>query len=138
MKTSIKYLLVALLAGVAGWWYFNNNAETPPPAQNSELAHVLNECDMITEKAAAKLVAIVEFQKLEITGRKANVFKTCMKDRAYRENPAWTKYATSLAAQKAKNDNISIDEAFETLRRASMVVAQPSQDAPLFWMQTQH
>ena len=136
MKTSIKYVLVALLVG-AGWWFFNNT-ETAPPAQNSELAHVLNECDVITEKAAADLVAIVEFQKLEIAGRKANVFKTCMKDRAYHENPAWTKYATPLATQKAKNENTSVDEAFENLRRVNMVVAQPSQDKPWFWIQTPH
>ena len=136
MKTSIKYVLVALLVG-AGWWFFNNT-ETAPSAQNSELAHVLNECDVITEKAAADLVAIVEFQKLEIAGRKANVFKTCMKDRAYHENPAWTKYATPLATQKAKNENTSVDEAFENLRRVNMVVAQPSQDKPWFWIQTAH
>lgn len=126
--------LVALLAG-AGWWLFNNaETDTAQKPQNTEFAHAVNECDAITEKAAINLVAVVEFQKLEIAGRKANVFKTCMKDRAYIENPAWTKYATPIAAQKAKTENTSKDEAFENLRRAKMIVAMPNPDEPLFWI----
>jgi len=127
-------VLVALLIGGGLWLFDNLEADTTATSQqNAELAHAVNECDAITEKAAANLVAIVEFQKLEIAGRKANVFKTCMKDHGYKENPAWTKYAAPIAAQTAKSSNISVDEAFENLRRAKMMLATSKQNEPLFW-----
>lgn len=136
MKASIKYAItpVTLLVG-AGLWLLNNlETDVAQKPQNTELAHAVNECDAITEKAAMSLVAVVEFQKLEIAGRKANVFKICMKDRAYIENPVWTKYAAPIATQKAKTENTSKDEAFENLRRAKMIVPVPNQNEPLFWV----
>jgi len=135
LKVSIKYVMtLVLLVGVGLWLLNDSETDTAQKPQNTALAAAVNECDAITEKAAMNLVAIVEFQKLEIAGRKANVFKTCMKDRDYIENPAWTKYAEPIAAQKAESENTSKDEAFENLRRTSMVVSQASKDEPLFWI----
>jgi hypothetical protein len=136
LKASVKYAITfAALLVAAGLWLLNNfETDVTQKPQNTELAHAVNECDAITEKAAMNLVAVVDFQKLEIAGRKANVFKTCMKDRAYIENPAWTKYAAPIAMQKAKTENTSKDEAFENLRRAKMMVTMTSQDEPLYWI----
>jgi hypothetical protein len=136
LKTTVWYVvaLVALLLG-GGLWFFNEaEPDVIPPKEYTALARAVDDCDAITEKAAAKLVAVVEFQKLEIAGRKANVFKTCMKDRGYMENPVWTKYAEPIAVQKAKAGNISIDEAFENLRRAAMMLTTAKQNEPLFWV----
>jgi len=136
LKASVQYVIAfVVLLAVGGLWLFNN-AETGDtlPKQNSTFVFAINDCDAITEKAAANLVAIVEVQKLEIAGRKANVFKTCMKDRGYKENPAWTKYVEPIAAQKAKAEITSIDEAFENLRRAKMILTTPEPDQPVFWV----
>lgn len=136
MKTTVWYVvvLVALMLG-GGLWLLNNaEPDVIPPKEYTALARAVDDCDAITEKSAAKLVAVVEFQKLEIAGRKANVFKTCMKDRGYKENPVWTKYAEPIAEQQAKAENRSIDEAFENLRRVAMMVTTPKQNEPLFWV----
>ena len=138
MKVTQKYVLtlVVLLAGGGMWWLTQD--DEVQQNQDSELVHTINECDGIAEKAAANLVAIVEFQKLEIIGRKANVFKTCMKDRGYKENPDWTNYAEPIVQQTAKSTNISVDEAFENLRRADMIVTTQGKSHPSFWVQSKH
>ena len=136
MKVSVKYVIVVLvLLAVGGiWQFYNTQSEETKPKEYTALARAIDECDVITEKAAANLVAVVEFQKLEIVGRKARVFKICMQDHGYKENPAWTKYAEPIAGQKAKTENISQDEAFENLRRATMMVTTAKQNEPLFWV----
>jgi len=73
-------------------------------------------CAGIAENAVANLHAIIEFQKLEISARKANVMKRCMEDHGFKENPAWLTYANSLANQNASKLNISQDEALENLK----------------------
>jgi hypothetical protein len=135
LKASVKYLiaLVILLADGGLWLYYNAQADVMPLQQNTPLTMAVYDCEAITEKAAANLVAVVEFQKLEIIGRKARVFKLCMQDHGYTENPAWTTFAAPVAAQIAKAEHSSVDEAFENLRRAKMVLAKPSVNEPLFW-----
>ena len=129
---SVWLICLALLI-VAAWWWHVNEADANPP-QKTALQDDINACDTVTEKAAANLVAVVETQKLEIIGRKAHVFKLCMADHGYAENPAWTKYAAKMAEKTAKESNISIDEAFENLRRKEMVQFIADKNAPAFWI----
>lgn len=91
------------------------------------------ECVSIAEKSVANMVAVVEFQKLEIIGRKARVMRNCMQDHGYQQNPAWTTFATPIAEKTAQETNVSFDEAFETLRRQHMVIFKASNNQPLLW-----
>ena len=105
--------------------------------QKSALQDDINACDTITEKAAANLVAVVEAQKLEIIGRKAHVFKLCMADHGYAENPVWTKYAAPVAEDAAKQTKILVDEALENLRREEMVQFTTEKNVPMYWVRVQ-
>ena len=129
------FFLVLLIAS-AWWWHTNDDDDKSKPNQISALQVDINACDLITEKAAASLVAIVEEQKLEIAGRKAHVFKLCMGDRGYQENPNWTKFSAPIADKVSKETNVSVDEAFENLRRANMMQINPENGTPLFWIKS--
>ena len=131
------FILLVLLAGSLWFLSMQTESTSKPIALklNADALQAVNACDMITEKAAASLVAVVEFQKLEIVGRKAAVFKTCMADRGFKENPTWTKFAAPIAAQVGKNSHISLDEALENLRRVKMTVVTANQNEPVFWVQ---
>lgn len=101
------------------------------------LSGVLNACEAITEKAALALPpAVVEFQRLEQAGRKAHVFRLCMRDRGYQESPRWTEYAQPLAQRVAHQSQISVDEAMENLRRADMQRIEADAAAPAYWSMT--
>lgn len=91
------------------------------------------ECVGIAEKSVAHMVAVVEFQQLEIIGRKARVMRNCMQDHGYQQNPVWTTYATPIAEKTAKETKVSFDEAFENLRRQHMVIFKSTENQPLFW-----
>jgi hypothetical protein len=129
------FFLVLLIAS-AWWWHANDDDDKSKPNQKSALQEEINACDLITEKAAANLVAIVEEQKLEIAGRKAHVFKLCMGDRGYQENPDWTKFSAPIADKVSKETNVSVDEAFENLRRVNMMQLTPEKGTPLFWIKS--
>ena len=136
MKSWVIVILVMLPALFAAYiyWLKPSTISSPDIEHDSALSHALNECDGITEKAALALPpATLEFQKLEHTGRKARVFKLCMNDRGYRENPRWAEYAQPIAQQVANDSQISVDEAMENLRRLDMVRLKPSSDAPAYW-----
>jgi len=100
----------------------------------SALQATIYQCGDITERAAAHLVAIVEFQKLEIAGRKARVFKLCMQDRGYIENISWLKSRTLAAAKTAKSTNVSVAEALENLRRGDMKKPTGERNRPTYWV----
>jgi hypothetical protein len=135
-RKSFGMFFLALLIASIWWWHLNDEVDTTKLEQKSALQEVINACDLITEKAAANLVAIVEEQKLEIAGRKAHVFKLCMGDRGYQENPDWTKFSAPIAVQISKETNISVDEAFENLRRVNMMQLTPEKGTPLFWIKS--
>ena len=78
----------------------------------------------------------VEFQRLELAGRKANVVVRCMNDRNFVQNPAWLKYAQPLAMKNAAEQNISQDEALENLKRHDMLVFTPVKEHPSYWLQS--
>lgn len=93
-----------------------------------------DECVGISEKAVIGMTPVVEFQKLELLSRKANVLKNCMADRGFREDPAWRKYAEPLAKAIASEQKISFDEAIETMRKADMLLFKKQPQRPLYWL----
>jgi len=138
----VKYLVVAVLC-ISGLWAINYYTDFDfstmslqhHEAQNSALIKAGDECIVISEQATAHMVPKVEFQKLELAGRKANVVVRCMQDRNFIQNPAWLKYAQPLATQNAAAQNISQDEALENLKRADMLVLKPVSGRPTYWLQ---
>lgn len=134
-KHFAKYTIILLLMA-GGVWLLNSTTATTFVSLegDKELVFNIDDCAGITDKSTVHLVAIVEFQKLEIAGRKSAVFKICMKDRGYIENKVWTKQALPIAHMKAKNEQISIDEAFENLRRVEMKWLKPKKGKPAFWV----
>ncbi len=129
--------VLAVIAAICiGWWYISlqQKGSTPSVAVDSALVAAINTCDGITERAAADLVAVVEFQKLEIAGRKARVFKMCMRDRGFIENVDWQTYSRPLAQQLATASNVSTDAAMESLSRADMMLASGEDSRPSYWV----
>jgi hypothetical protein len=90
-------------------------------------------CSGIAENAVANFPAIVEFQKLEMLGRKANVMRRCMHDNGFKENPLWVKYAAPIAKKNAQQLSISEDEALENLKREAMYIFFNANHQPLYW-----
>lgn len=126
---ALLFTTVALL-----FFYFQQEAVVEPQPVNNALMVAINKCDGITERAAAHLVAVVEFQKLEIAGRKARVFKQCMGDHAYVENKQWLTISTPVAEKAVKNTNTSFNEALENMRRADMAKVSGQNGRPVYWV----
>ena len=101
--------------------------------QKTMLEKVGDECAGIAENSVANMTAVVEFQKLEIQGRKFNVMRRCMADHAYFESPKWTAYAKPIAQSNSLNQKISEDEAIENLRRSHMVIFKTDSNQPIYW-----
>lgn len=144
-KKWLIVLLLALLLLLAGYRYWlsqsgfsSNDSHASASHQDAGLSQALSACEGITEKAALALPpATLEFQRLEHAGRKARVFRLCMRDRGYQENPRWTAYAQPLAQKMAtgrNTDQTSVDEAMENLSRAAMVRIAPEPAAPAYWV----
>jgi hypothetical protein len=93
-----------------------------------------DECEGISEKAIIGMTPVVEFQKLELLSRKANVLKRCMADRGFNEDAVWRKYAEPLAKLNASKQNISFDEAIENIRKVDMWVFKKESQRPLYWI----
>lgn len=128
-------VLVPVLALVGLMIYADNMApDDQKPYQLSELAKVGNECELISEKAAMKLPEGLEFQRQEKAGRQARVLENCMHDRGYVENPDWVLFAKLQAEQEAKFAKVSVDEAFESLRRKYMLIYQAEKAEPIYWV----
>lgn len=138
MRGKLKYLIFFGVLTVIIALLLSHFDQTPTTgktvAQNIALEKAILDCDNITEKAAAHLVAVVEFQKLEIAGRKAHVFKQCMGDRGYIENEAWLNDNQTVAQKTAKEMKISISEALENLRRLHMEQPYGEGDRPSYWI----
>jgi hypothetical protein len=128
-------ILVPVLALVGLMVYADKMApDDQKPYQLSELAKVGNECEIVSEKAALELPEGLEFQRLEKAGRQARVLDTCMQDRGYVENPAWVLFAKLQAEQDAKVNKVSVDEAYESLRRKYMLIYQAEKAEPIYWI----
>lgn len=131
--------MIAVLVLTAAWGinYFGdaefNLSALHNQQKNQALIKAGDECVSISERASAHLVPKLEFQRLELEARKANVVVRCMADRNFYQNPAWLKYAEPIAAKISQQRHISVDEALETLKRADMLVFEPSSKKPVYW-----
>lgn len=141
--SGLKISSVAALLLLLGWTvnYFGDadmfgTLARQPSQQNAELIKAGGECVAISEQSTAHLVPKLEFQRLELAGRKANVVVRCMADHGFYQNPAWLKYAEPIAAMLASEQHISVDEAIENLKRKDMLVFTARANIPVYWHQT--
>lgn len=133
MKRAVWLLLFLLvLSTLAYYWYDLNQIESPTTA--SPLARTINACDAIAEKAAMQLPERLPFQRLEKKARRMRVFDICMHDRGFEQNQAWVKDAQTIAKQLAKAQDISESEAYENMRRDSMLLFESVNGVPLYWV----
>ena len=118
----MKYLAILLMLGLGGLYAFNllDDGQSSKTKPLSQLEQVGEKCSGIRDRATADVVPIIEFQKLELESRRANVLTNCMRDHGYVENPVWAGSATPLAKKHASELGISQDEALEYLRRVAM------------------
>jgi len=100
----------------------------------SALERAGDDCQAIARKAAMDLPEALPFQKLEKAARTARVFEVCMHDQGYAENPAWVTFAQPIAQQFATAQNVSLDEAYETLRREHMQTFNFPETQPSYWV----
>lgn len=136
----MKFFILAVLLCAAAWGvnYFDDTGLFGASGQGKSqqmtvLAKAGDECVAISEKATAHLIPKLEFQRLELAGRKANVIVRCMADRHFYQNPAWLKYAEPIAARMSSEQRISADEATENLKRADMLVFETTPSKPVYW-----
>jgi hypothetical protein len=121
-------------------WGFNyfgdtllNMSAPQSKQQNQALIKAGDECVSISERASAHLVPKLEFQRLELEARKANVVVRCMADRDFYQNAAWLKHAQPIAEKMASEQRVSVDEALEKLKRADMLIFEPESNKPVYW-----
>ena len=129
----LVFILISAVSGIAHLTKKlddSNNEKINTPTVLEKQGDI---CAGIAENAVANLHAIIEFQKLELLARKANVMKRCMEDHGFIENPAWLTYASSHANQTALKLNISNDEALENLKKQDMYILTVRKDKPLYW-----
>ena len=134
MKKGIFALAIPMLV-LAGLMFYADKMAPPDqkPYQLSPMAKTGDECETISEKAAMNLPDAILFQRLEKAGRQARVLADCMNDRGYVENPTWVGFGKLQAAEHAKVSKVSLDEAYENLRRKYMLIYQAEKAEPLYW-----
>jgi hypothetical protein len=130
-----RVFLLLSLSGLTGLLLGCTQEPQQQSQSDRQLIEAIDQCRDTTERAAAHLVAVVEYQKLEIIGRKTRVFKMCMQDHGYIENKQWLTYSQPIAEKVAKQTNISVNEALENLRRTNMVEEKGEQDRPVYWLE---
>jgi hypothetical protein len=135
LKSYIGYGVALAIIIVGGAYVYMDTTEVAGPRQLTALERVGDECGLIAEKAASALPEALPFQKLEKAARQSRVLQSCMNDRGYMENPAWVAYAEPIAKKTAEQANISVNEAYETLRRNKMVTFyEVEAKTPLYWI----
>lgn len=133
MKSRLIVSLVVLTIPAVIYWLVISQLDSLKQPQKTLLATVGDECAGIADNSVANMSALVEFQKLEIQGRKMNVMRRCMTDKGFSENPSWIAYATPIAHKNAIKQSISEDEAIENLRREHMMIFIESSQQPIYW-----
>ena len=137
----MKWILSgALVLGLFIAWLINMDylfySQSPSSSENKKtvLQTTINQCTNIAEKAAAHLPEALPFQRLEKIGRQARVMRLCMGDNGFEQSDAWTSYAQPLAKANAQTEGISVNEAFENLRRQHMILLSPLVGVPSYWI----
>jgi hypothetical protein len=133
MRRVLPYAVVVVLV-LLGAYFYQQQLQSDLPKTHTALEVTGDECDLIAEKAAMNLPEALPFQKLEKAARQSRVLQICMNDRGYIENPAWVKFAQPIAQQQAKAQQISENEAYETLRRVKVKAFVSAKNEPPYWM----
>lgn len=137
MKKTIPIIGAVTIVACLAWYLLSVKHDANlSKHEMTKLEHMGDECTGISEKAIIGITPIVEFQKLELLSRKANVLKSCMADRGFQENPVWRSYAEPLATINASKQVISFDEAIESMRKVDMWVFKKQDQRPLYWVAT--
>lgn len=134
----MKFIVLFLLLLAGAWFanehdFFQTDTTVTP---NPELIQIVDKCAGIATNAVAKSVVVVEFQKLEVAGRKARVMRNCMQDHGYIENPVWLARNTANALTIAQKAHISENEALENLQRSAMYTISATNNAPYYWLKS--
>lgn len=136
---ALKIFAMAVLLLMAAWGfnYFGdtglNMSAQHNKQKNDALIKAGDECVSISERASAHLVPKLEFQRLELEARKANVVVRCMADHDFHQNPVWLKYAEPIATKMSLEQNISVNEVLEKLKRTDMLIFEPVTSKPVYW-----
>lgn len=139
MNKSILIIGFIAISACLSWYFLTVKPDANLLSQEAtRLERMGDECEGISEKAIIGMTPVVEFQKLELLSRKANVLKTCMADRGFHEDAVWRKYTEPLAKINASKQNISFDEAIENIRKVDMWVFKKQDQRPLYWVSTKN
>lgn len=133
----IQYGALAVIVLIAMAYFYQKQSEVPPPRQYTTLERVGDECDLIAAKAAMRLPDTLPFQRMEKEARQARVLETCMNDRGYIQNPDWKKFAEPIAKRNAESKQISVNEAYEALRREKLKTFNVIKGEPPYWISAQ-
>lgn len=134
----IKLIAITILI-IAGAWFANEQdffVSNAKVITDSALLQAGDKCANIATNAVAKLPIIVEFQRLEVAGRKARVMRQCMEDNGYVENARWVEANTAAALKVMKETNVSEYEALENMKRVAMYDFSANNRAPSYWAKT--
>lgn len=128
--------IMSLIIVLAVLWFANEQdffmTEDTKPI-DSALLQAGDKCTNIATNAVAKLPIVVEFQRLEVAGRKARVMRQCMEDHGYQENSLWVAANTAAALKSMQEHNISEYEAFENMKRIAMYQLSMPGNTPSYW-----
>lgn len=139
MNKTIPIIGCIAIAVCSAWYFLTVKQGASSSSQAfTRLERMGDECSGISEKAIIGMTPVVEFQKLELLSRKANVLKNCMADRGFHEDPIWRKYAEPLAKVNASKQAISFDEAIENIRKVDMWIFRMQDQHPLYWVSTKN
>lgn len=134
MKKTIPIIGTSVIIACLAWYFLDAKQDLGLSSHEvTRLERIGDECVGISEKAIIGMTPVVEFQKLELLSRQANVLKNCMADRGFHEHVAWRKYTVPLAKVNATKQNISLDEAIENIRKVDMWVFKKQDQRPLYW-----
>lgn len=136
MKRWLLLGFVVLGVSLGMLYQYYNAEDISAPRQLSAIEKNADDCNAIARKAATHLPEALPFQKLEKAARTTRVFETCMHDRGFDENPAWVEYAQPIAQQFAAAQSVSIDEAYETVRREHMQSFDHAKTQPSYWVRS--
>ncbi|MBA3696768.1 MAG: hypothetical protein H0W85_08455 [Methylotenera sp.] len=132
------YLIIFGIIGLVTASFIYNHqgydAKTALTPDQQQIQKTGYKCLDFGDRAVAKDMPIIEFQKLERISKRANVIARCMQDNGYNTNPVWLKYAEPIAKTEAEKTKISFDEAITNLSRKDMQVFEQRGNKPNYWV----